>query len=332
MITISLCMIVKNEEQKLRRCLDSLASIMDEIIIVDTGSTDQTKQIAAEYTENIYDYHWENDFSKARNFCISKATKEYIYVADADEVLDEENKTKFAQLKQILLPEIDVVQMKYSNQLEYNSVYNYDEEYRPKLFKRIREFYYVDPVHETLQVDPVIYDSEIVIQHKPHESHAKRDFETFLKAHARGERLGKRIFNMYAKELFIAGDETDFLDAMPVFAQAYISIDRSASEVMDAICVLTHYNRIQKNTVEFFKFAMKAMVTEPCSEICYELGEFYFEQQDYKESSMWFYNAIHESEPRLSLLYQGEYAVSRLADCYEKLGDFEKSKEYRKKI
>ena len=55
MATISLCMIVKNEEQVLARCLDSVADLMDEIIIVDTGSTDRTKEVAARYTDQIYD-------------------------------------------------------------------------------------------------------------------------------------------------------------------------------------------------------------------------------------------------------------------------------------
>ena len=58
MITISLCMIVKNEGQVLSRCLDSLAGLMDEIIIVDTGSCDRTREIAARYTDKIYDYIW----------------------------------------------------------------------------------------------------------------------------------------------------------------------------------------------------------------------------------------------------------------------------------
>ena len=110
MITISVCMIVKNEERVLARCLDSLKGIADEIIIVDTGSTDKTKKIAAGYTEKIYDYKWENDFAAARNFSFSKATKQYIYQADADEVINEENRRKFMQLKEILLPEIDMVQ------------------------------------------------------------------------------------------------------------------------------------------------------------------------------------------------------------------------------
>lgn len=85
MVSISLCMIVKNEEAILERCLDSLEGLMDEIIIVDTGSTDNTKQVALKYTDKVYDFSWCDDFAAARNFSFSKATKEYIYAPDADE-------------------------------------------------------------------------------------------------------------------------------------------------------------------------------------------------------------------------------------------------------
>ncbi|MBQ2578818.1 MAG: glycosyltransferase family 2 protein, partial [Lachnospiraceae bacterium] len=89
MVSISLCMIVKNEEMVLERCLESIHDLVDEIIIVDTGSTDDTKSIAAKYTRLIYDFSWVDDFSKARNFAFSKATGDYIYSCDADEVLDD---------------------------------------------------------------------------------------------------------------------------------------------------------------------------------------------------------------------------------------------------
>ena len=88
-MTISCVMIVKNEEKILARCLDSIRDLMDEIIIVDTGSSDKTKEIAAKYTDKIYDFAWTGDFSDARNFAFSKATMDYIYSADADEVLDD---------------------------------------------------------------------------------------------------------------------------------------------------------------------------------------------------------------------------------------------------
>ena len=155
-ITISLCMIVKNEEKVLARCLDSVADLMDEIVIVDTGSTDRTKEIAARYTDQIYDFVWIDDFSAARNFAFSKAHMDYIYSADADEVLDEENRARYRLLKENLMPQIEIVQMKYGNQLQYGTVYNFDEEYRPKLFKRQREFVWQEPIHETIRLDPVI--------------------------------------------------------------------------------------------------------------------------------------------------------------------------------
>ena len=175
MITISLCMIVKNEERILKRCLDSVRDLVDEIIIVDTGSTDATKSIAAGYTDKIYDFTWNDDFSAARNFAFSKATKEYIYSADADEVLSEENRRRFRLLKETLLPEIEIVQMKYGNQLQNGTVYNFDEEYRPKLFRRLRNFVWEEPIHETVRLEPVVYDSDIVITHMPEQNHAGRD-------------------------------------------------------------------------------------------------------------------------------------------------------------
>ena len=67
-ITVSVCMIVKNEEKVLARCLDSLKGLYEELIIVDTGSTDSTKEIAAGYTGKIYDFAWTGSFSDARNF------------------------------------------------------------------------------------------------------------------------------------------------------------------------------------------------------------------------------------------------------------------------
>ena len=213
MITISVCMIVKNEEEQLRACLESLRPIADEIIIADTGSTDRTKEIAAEFTDKIYDFPWIDDFSAARNFVFSKASMDYIYTADADEVIDEKNIELFKKVKMALLPEIEIVQMYYLNLMETNTAYNSKREMRPKLFKRLRTFEWINPVHETVRLDPVIYDSGIEIQHLAKGSHAKRDFRTFQKALSKGMRLDKVLHGMYAKELFIAGDNEDLAEA-----------------------------------------------------------------------------------------------------------------------
>lgn len=217
MITVSLCMIVKNEERILARCLDSIADLMDEIIIVDTGSTDATKQIAARYTDRIYDFTWIGDFAAARNFAFSKAGMEYIYSADADEVLDEENREAFRELKATLLSEIDIVQMYYANQLAYGTIYNFDRELRPKLFKRLRTFQWQGAIHEQVGLEPVIYDSEIEIRHMPENNHKDRDLAAFVRRTAAGDRLDKRLHNIYAKELFISGEDQDFIAARDFF-------------------------------------------------------------------------------------------------------------------
>jgi len=86
--TLSLCMITKNEEQFLEQCLNSVQELVDEIIIVDTGSTDKTKAIAAKFTDKIFDFKWGDDFSKARNESLKQATKDWILVLDADEIMD----------------------------------------------------------------------------------------------------------------------------------------------------------------------------------------------------------------------------------------------------
>ena len=217
MISISMCMIVKNEQDILARCLDSYAGTYDELIIVDTGSTDNTKEIAAHYTDKIYDFEWINDFSAARNFAFSKAECDYIFSADADEVLDDTNNYALRELKHMLLPEIDIVQMYYVNASEYNSVYNAHKELRPKLFKRLRPFTWISPIHETVRLTPIVYDSDIEILHMQSGDHSKRDFSTYFKAFEKGIHIEDYVVTMLCKELLISGEDSDFIAFRNIF-------------------------------------------------------------------------------------------------------------------
>ena len=244
MITISLCMIVKNEEKNLERCLSSYAPFMDEIIVVDTGSTDRTKEIAARFTDKIYDFVWINDFSAARNFAFSKASCDYIFSADADEVLEGDNRQQFAILKQVLDPEIEIVQMQYGNQLQNGTIYNFDCELRPKLFKRLRTFTWIEPIHETVRTLPVVFDSDIVITHLPEELHTKRDLAAFERMTENAMPLSSRLHNIYAKELFVSGDTGDFERAIPFFEYCLLDDDRADDEKLEAVCVLARGYRL----------------------------------------------------------------------------------------
>ncbi|WP_300800697.1 glycosyltransferase family 2 protein [uncultured Acetatifactor sp.] len=332
MVTISLCMIVKNEEKILERCLDSVADLVDEIVIADTGSTDATREIARRYTEKVYDFPWTDDFSAARNFVFSRATQEYIYSADADEVLSPENRERFRLLKETLLPEVEIVQMKYANQLQFNTVYNYDEEYRPKLFKRKRDFVWEAPIHETVRLEPVIYDSDIVITHLPGESHAKRDLANFQKHWRQGYRLPKRLLGMYARELLIAGDQEDFAQAAPVFLEAAADNERDGEEMAQSCCVAARAARLAGDTVSFFKYTSKVIAEEACSEICCEMGHFYEGLSDWEEAAIWYYNAVYETRPILALQSGGKESLEGLIRCYEALACPEQADIYREEL
>jgi tetratricopeptide (TPR) repeat protein len=83
--TVSACIMVKNEEEMLPECLDSIRDWVDEIIIVDTGSTDRTVEIATSYGAKVYHHPWENSFSKARNHTLQYATCDWVFIIDADE-------------------------------------------------------------------------------------------------------------------------------------------------------------------------------------------------------------------------------------------------------
>ena len=322
MITISVCMIVKDEERVLDRCLASLRPIADEIIIVDTGSSDDTKEIAAQYTDRVFDFLWRDDFAAARNYAFSKATKEYIYSADADEVLDEDNLLKVRSLKQNLLPEIEIVQFLYTNQLSCNTTYNFDTELRPKLYKRLREFTWVDPLHESVRREPLVFDSDIVVVHQPEAFHGKRDFRIYRKAMEEPLGLSSHLQGMYARELFITGEPQDFLDAENYFEQLIEQEGISNDRLMEAMCVLAHAAEDRKDTDDFFRPVLKAFALgNPSSEICYLLGKHFEDKGDYCEACIWYYNAAYEAEPLLDIRLGNEFSLDALIHCKKVLGE-----------
>src|SRR6266446_5605964 len=98
-------MMVRNEEEKLMACLQSAADLVDETVVVDTGSTDRTEEVADSFGAKVFDFPWVDDFAAARNECIRHATGDFIFWMDADERIDEVNREKLRVLLRSL-PEI----------------------------------------------------------------------------------------------------------------------------------------------------------------------------------------------------------------------------------
>ena len=110
---VSLCMIVKNEEGMLAQCLTSAQELVDEIIVVDTGSTDGTVAIAEKFGARVYHHPWQNDFSLHRNQSLDYATGDWILILDADEELRQEDVAKLKQASRI--PDINVLSLSVLN-------------------------------------------------------------------------------------------------------------------------------------------------------------------------------------------------------------------------
>lgn len=100
--SVSLCLIVKNEEANLADCLASVGELASEIVVVDTGSSDRTKEIAAQHGAKVFDFPWVDSFAAARNESLRHATGEWIFWMDADDRLDGENRQKLRSLLQHL--------------------------------------------------------------------------------------------------------------------------------------------------------------------------------------------------------------------------------------
>lgn len=163
--SISLCMIVKNEEANIARCLKSVVDLVDEMIVVDTGSTDRTRDIARAFGAMTYDFEWSNDFSAARNYSLSMASGDWILVLDGDEVVASKD---FAEIKR--LADRKKIGFAYSivtrNYVDKSNVEGwmkndgaYSEEagigwlpsFKVRLFPNEANIRFENPVHETVE-------------------------------------------------------------------------------------------------------------------------------------------------------------------------------------
>jgi glycosyltransferase involved in cell wall biosynthesis len=305
-------MIVRNEEETLSACLESLKDVMDEIIIVDTGSTDRTKDIAALYTSDIYNFNWIDDFAAARNFAFSKATGDYIYTADADEILDADNRKKLKFLKSALLPEVEIVQMIYITKDTHHPTENFERDYRPKLFKRLREFTWIEPIHETVNLNPVVYDSDIEIIHCPHGSHVGRDLKLFEKAISQSEEgfLSDRLNMMYIRELYKAGELSD-LESAESYMESLLIKKASYEDLVicrQIVALLMRIYRLKGDFVSLLKLCLRPEAAVANAEMCMELGHFFMDNGDYEEAAKWFYQATYEAESEIDVNSSGEAA------------------------
>lgn len=161
-------MIVKNEAVHLPRCLESVCRVVDEMIIVDTGSTDTTMDIARGYGAKLFQHAWQDDFALARNIGLERASGDWILALDADEALDEPSQTQIRFV--ISQTEADGLRLRIRNFTPPGELQAYEDMVYTRLYRHKPQFRYEQAIHEQIRTsierhNGQIQDTELTILH-----------------------------------------------------------------------------------------------------------------------------------------------------------------------
>lgn len=331
MITISVCMIVKNEEDVLARSLQCAKQIADEIIVVDTGSEDDTKTIAQEYTPNIYDFTWCDDFSKARNFSFAKATMEYCMWLDADDIIKAEDIEKIKALKRTLSGETTIVMMKYNTAFdkEGNPTFSY---YRERLIKREANLKWEGFIHEVIGLCGNVQYEDIAITHqKEHVCDPMRNIRIFESMLEKGGALNPREQFYYARELYYHKRYEDAIRMFTSFlkgGKGWIENNIDACEMI-SFC----YYQLQQSVDALCSLYHSFVYDLPRAEICCDIGKHYFDRKVYDQAIYWYKQALEcprndKSGAFIRVDCYGYIPCLQLSVCYYYQKDIEQAKFY----
>ncbi|WP_052446769.1 tetratricopeptide repeat-containing glycosyltransferase family 2 protein [Candidatus Soleaferrea massiliensis] len=334
MISISLCMIVRDEEDVIGRNLECAKEIADEIIVVDTGSKDRTKEIALSYTRHVYDFEWIDDFAAARNFSFSKATGEYIMWLDADDVLLPEDREKLIILKETLDPAVDLVMMKYNVAFDAagNPTMSY---YRERLFKRSCNYQWVGAVHEVITPSGYVVYEDIAVTHKKlHAGDPDRNLRIFQKMKQQGKALDPRQQFYYGRELYY---HALYLEAAAVL-EAFLQEGRGWVENnIDACQTLSNcYQGLHQEEQGLQALFRSFQYDEPRAEICCDIGRYFFEHHELDSAIFWYELAANRPRTDIKGGFQsndchGYIPYIQLCVCYSRLGQHEQACFYNEK-
>lgn len=296
-VGISLCMIVKNEENKLSAAIDSVAKIVDEIIIVDTGSTDQTIAIAKKYADLLIEVPWEENFSLPRNLAIDEATQTWILILDADEIISAEDLTGIPKFLETVDSNIDGLFMKIVNQK--NFFLSNEEELFPalRLFRNKPTHRFTGKIHE--QIMSIPYErtqfTDFRIIHRgfsnPQKNliRSKRNIQIIEQELAENPDNNFHKFNL-AAEYLVAGD---FIQALAAFEAIDLKNNEQSSWKSRAIKLQTYcYIQLGKfqNAKELIEKGKNELINFP--DLYYLEAMLFIKQKKYSEALFPLYNCL----------------------------------------
>ena len=298
MITISLCMIVKNEEKNIEKALSWGKGHVFEQIVVDTGSTDKTVEIAESMGAKVFHFEWINDFSAAKNYAIKQAKGNWIAFLDADEYFPEDD----ARRLMMILRNIEADQ-KYSKMKSAIRcpIVNVDDAGKPflllrqdRVFRNSPDIYYSGKIHEILVTkDPHFQAAELSIIHTGYTNSAYAETGKatrnvdMIREELRRDPDNANLKCYLADSLRASGEIQDVADAETLYREALASNQDMLIELKQGafnyLIAKNYEEEVMKNEVfEMCKEAYEQFPDNP--DFCYYLGRKLYERGEYGEA------------------------------------------------
>ena len=298
MTRLSLCTIVKNEEQSLPKCLETVRDLVDDIVILDTGSTDKTVEIAEQFGAKVHYFEWCNDFAIARNEALRYVEGEWVLVLDADEAL---NPAIAPQLKQVIASDDNLVvnlirQEVGAAQSPYSLVSRLFRRHRDIKFTRPYHALIDDSVREILTKEPqwrVINLEEVAILHYGYQAEAINSLDKYTRAR--------------------------------VMMEKFLATHPHDPYVCSKLGALYLQSGSVKTGIKFLKQGLKSNLADPpvLFELYYSLGNAYNRKLDYERAKKQYQKAIEQ--PILPILKIGAY--NNLGSLLLNLGNLQEARQ-----
>lgn len=327
---ISVCIIAKNEQENLPNILACAKQFADEIVVVDTGSCDNTKKIAKNFGAKVFDFVWQNNFSDARNFSFSKASKAYIMWLDADDFITQENIQKIKELKTKNI-NADVFMFKYAVGFDKNNNPTFQFN-RERILKKEKNFVWKGFLHEAIEIFGTIEYCDITINHVGKKNKdPMRNLKIYRHQKKMGTKFNAREQYYYAKELFYNG----FYKKAITELKKFLAFDQKfLPNELDAILTISKCLQQMNDDKNALLFLQKNFAFyEPNAEICCEIAKLFTKFNQFN-NALFFYKCALNCTPNLKRgdfvmpQFYGIIPLLNLTCLCFKTGDIDAAKHY----
>ncbi|MFZ5595903.1 MAG: glycosyltransferase [Bacillota bacterium] len=333
--SITLAMIVRNEEAKLARCLESVRGAVDEIVIVDTGSSDRTLEIAGKYTDKVYSCSWTGDFSAARNYSLDRAESQWILCLDADEELDMSHGDLRTLVKNCNGPEAFFLPL--HNKID-ETPGSYNRYLVLRLFKKSSDYRFRGKIHEQITVkhpEAVAIAEAPVIWHRStsnRERNRKRGRNLALLRQALEEDPHNPFLHYYLGLEWMGLNRPE--RALPHFRRSYRGL-AGQNNLFTALAILCLISclRITGEVDKALCICIEEAIRHPqYTDLFFEGGILFEQKGEYRIAAKWFQEAINCGTPPAPYNHMngtGSFlSLYHLGYCREKSGLIPEAVEY----